>query len=471
MTAIAEPAEKSEPTVSQHSWKSPEFIRVMLFIVPTLVGGSVISAIIGLKYSFMLKEQLNIGPNALGTLNIVLGIPSYLQPFIGAWTDMFAFFGYHRRSYYMAGKLLGAGGLFGLAALESSGKVGAPGHSSLFTVVCLVMLIAAGGIVRTVIFNAIMVALGNLTGRFGQLVAAVNLIPIIMGVTYTSNLGGYVADNWSFPRAFSVGAVLTLLTIPLVFLIDESRTSQKQDESETKDEHVKRLLEKRSERRRVTAAIRQAAQSPGLWFLVFFVFYLILTPGINNTKLYYERDSLHFSGMLIGSLGRYTNWGALAGYFLIGMVSRRIPVYMLAWGAWLLDCASYPVLLLLHDGRSAIIVEVGSAIIGAVYGVCLYTLAARLCPKGLEGVVYGLVMAAIALGGTLAEKIGGWLYEFYGPQNHHTLEHGWKWSCYFGFWFTVIAVVMIPFLPKWTRSLKRVGDLTDEDVWPESLAS
>jgi MFS family permease len=160
----------------------------------------------------------------------------------------------------------------------------------------------------------------------------------------------------------------------------------------------------------------------------------------------------------------------LAGYFLYGIVSRRIPVYMLAWGAWMLDCVSYPVLLLLHDSHSAMILEVLNSIIGAVYGVCLYTLAARLCPKGLEGVVYGLMMSAIALSTNLSEKIGAWLYEAYGPQNHFTLLHGWRWSCYFGFGFTVVAIVFIPFLPKWTRSRKLIGDLTDEDVSPGSAA-
>ncbi len=94
----------------------------------------------------------------------------------------------------------------------------------------------------------------------------------------------------------------------------------------------------------------------------------------------------------------------------------------------------------------------------------LSTLAARLCPKGLEGVIYGLVMSSMAFGSTLSEKIGGWLYEAYGPNHHHSLLHGWTWSCYFGFGFTVIAVLFIPFLPAWTRSRKLVGDLTDEDV-------
>ncbi len=374
MSTIGEPEVHSYPRLQQHSWKNPQFVRVMLFIIPTIIASALINAVVGLKTSFLLKEQLNIGPSALGTIYVVLGIPAYLQPFIGVWTDMFAFFGYHRRSYYMAGKLVGSAGLLGLALLEGLGKVGAHGHDGLATVLCLLMIIGAGGIVRTVIFNAIMVAIGNVTGRFSQLISALYLIPIIMGITYTSSLSGYVVDHWSFSRAFIVGAAITLLSIPLVFLIDEKRTSKKQHSWESTDAHASRMLEKRNERNRIAAALRSAMRSPGLWALVFFVFYLIFTPGINNTKLYYERDYLHFSGTLIGELGRYANWGALIGYFLYGLTSRKVPVYMLAWGAWLMDCLSYPALLLLHDRQSAMVLEVISNIIGAVYGVCFFYL-------------------------------------------------------------------------------------------------
>lgn len=444
-----------------------ESIRVMLFVIPTIVMSALIAAVTGLKTSFMIKEQLGLNASDLGTLNLVLGIPSYIQPFIGAWTDMFAFFGYHRRSYYLAGKVLHAASLVGLALLEASGRVVGNHGGGYPVVILLLMLIAAGGIIRTVIFNAILVALGNFTGRFGQLLALINLVPIVMGIVYTAGLSGYVAEKWSYPHAFTMGAILTLLSMPLVFLIDEKRTSKARHHTETHEEHQARLHAKQKDKERTRLAIGQAFRSPGLWALVAFVFYLIITPGVNNTKLYFMQDNLHFSKLFIGQLGRYGSIGALTGYFLYGAVSRKIPVYMLAWGAWMMDCLSYPAMLFLRDHHSAIVLEVMSAIISALYGVCLNTLAARLCPRGLEGVVYGLVMSAIAIAGGLSEKIGGWLYVFYGPDNsahHYTVQHGWTWSLYVGLGFTVIGAIFIPFLPAWTRSHKRVGDISDGDI-------
>lgn len=436
----------------------------MLFIVPTVIFSALISAIIGLKIAFLLKEQLGLSASAVASLNIFLGIPTYLQPFVGAWTDIFAFFGYHRRSYYLAGKLMAAAGLVGLAALEISPVLATSHTRAYIMAACLLTVVTAGGVVRSVIFNAIMVALGNVTGRFGQLLSAVQLIPIVMAVAYTSSLSGYVAESWSYAAAFTVAAILTVISIPLVFLIDEQRSSLARHAAETEQEHRERLDRKARERKETRAAIRKAVSSPSLWALVGFVFYLILTPGTNNAKLYFEKDHLHFSRLLIGELGRYSNWGALAGFCLCGLVSRRIPIYMLAWGAWFLDCISYPVFLILHSPHTAMFLEVVNNTIGAVYLVCLYTLAARMCPKGLEGVIYGLVMSAIAFASTLSEKLGASLYDYYGPAHHYSLVHGWNWSLYFGFAFTVGAVVFIPFLPAWTRSRQRLGDVVVSDL-------
>jgi len=276
----------------QHSWRNPTFVRVLLFIIPTIVIIELAGAVSGLKIAFMEKEQLGIGPTQLGFINLVLGLPSYMQPFIGAWTDMFAFFGYHRRSYFVAAKVVAVAGLIMLSLFEKSGLASNHEQKSLFAIVGLLMLIASGGILRVVIFNAIMVALGNITGRFGQLIAAVSLIPIVMRIAYTANLSGIVAEHWSYERAFLTCAVLNLLSIPLVLIIDESRTSVKRLASESQEEHADRLELKRSERLELLRAMRTAFKSPGLWALVGFVFYLLLTPGVNNTKLYFYQDYL-----------------------------------------------------------------------------------------------------------------------------------------------------------------------------------
>ena len=446
-------------------------VRTIVFLIVTVTMGAVITALTGLKTNLLMKDQLGLTVSQYNYLMLILGLPGYLQPFIGIWTDMFACFGYHRRSYYLAGKLIGAAGLFGLGYLELTHRIGNVSTHSPAAAVCCMLIIAAGGIMRTVIFNAILVIVGNLTGRFGQYVSIVNIIPLAMGLWVTSVLSGYVADHWSYQHAFFAGGVVTLLSTPFVFLIDEKRVNYRKHKHETEEEHQVRVADRNKNRAQLRSSARILAGNKDIWILIAFVFYLILTPGINNTKFYFERDFLHFTGENLGLLARYSSAGSLIGYGLYVLLSRRIPVFTLAWGAWLMDCLSYPFFLVLHSLRSAQVMEVAECIIGALYSVFLYTLAARMCPKGLESTVYGLVQSAIAISSSFSEIIGSRLYELFGPQNtqhHYTIQHGWNWSVYMGLLFTIPAGFLIPFLPVWTRSRKRTGELTDEDVYGTS---
>ena len=64
-----------------------------------------------------------------------------------------------------------------------------------------------------------------------------------------------------------------------------------------------------------------------------------------------------------------------------------------------------------HDAPSVRWMSLANTLIGIIYGLCLNALAARACPPGLEGTVYGLVRAAIALAGNLYGAFGSGIYD------------------------------------------------------------
>lgn len=79
---------------------------------------------------------------------------------------------------------------------------------------------------------------------------------------------------------------------------------------------------------------------------------------------------------------------------------------------------------------------------------------------GVEGTIYGLIMSAIAIAGVLSDKIGGSMYDFFGPLNashHWTITHGWDYSLWVGMAFTLVGFVFIPFLPAWAKSREPLG--------------
>jgi MFS family permease len=362
---------------------------------------------------------------------------------VGAWTDLFPLFGFRRRSYYALGLLIAAVSTFILGFAH-------PYHYP--TVACLLLLTGSGGILATVTFSAVMVAVGNRTGTFGRLQTLSLFVPLVLQMLWTGHLGGYVAQHWSYQHTFTVAALLTLLHAPLIFLMEDGPVGAAA-RSRRREEPEARRARKQAERAQTAAALHAAARSPGLWVMVAYVFYLILTPGPNS--LYYFTDGLHFSKQFIGDLQRWSAAGTLIGMGLFYFGYRRLPVLALVLGAWLMDCALYPSMWLMRGPVSAEWMSLVAAAVGVIYNLCLSTLAARACPPGIEGAIYGLVMAAIALGAGLTNQFGSWLYDFFGPVNpahHYSVIHGWDWSLYIGFAFTLMAGFLIPFLPPWTRS-------------------
>src|SRR5579871_835699 len=457
MATIMEPP-TVEPDPGEKLRRRNELIRVFVFVSLTVILGAIAGAFVGLKTVFLFKKEMHLSADDVNTMQIFLGLPGYFAPFMGVWFDLVPFLGFHRSTYYFLGKLMGVAGYLGLAFLHQYHYV---------TVFSLMLLIGAGGAIRGVILNAIVVALGNRTGRFGQFQAIMSFIPLGMSIWFTADLNGYVAKNWSNPMAFGLAALVILISTPLVFMIDEKRVTGGPHASETAAEHAARIAAKQAERERNREALLKAAATPALWIMVIYVFYLIITPGLNLVQTYYMNDKLGMDEQVIGSLGKWSSIGALIAFGIFGLTSRRWPVFLMVWGAWLMDCLSYPSLFFLHDKTSAIYITLFGGVVGSLYGISLNTLAARACPPGIEGTIYGLFQAAILFAGVLSEKFGSMLYKIFGPDNkahNYDLVHAWNWSLYVGLAFTVAGVIFIPFLPAWTRSRDPIGKVIEADA-------
>lgn len=125
VTASAPPAQKAG------------FWRVALLMGGTVAVYAMVNAFSGEKLSFFYKEQLHLSASAFSTLLILLNVPTYFRPLIGASSDLFPLFGYHRRSYYALAGLLQATGFFVLSLFA---------HPSYWTTAVLIIVTVAGGV-------------------------------------------------------------------------------------------------------------------------------------------------------------------------------------------------------------------------------------------------------------------------------------------------------------------------------------
>ena len=413
---------------------------VVLIAVTAALGG-VLGAITGNKLTFLYKEQLHLSASAIGTLALLVNIPAYLQPFLGGVSDLYPLFGWHRRTYFALSAGVQALGFAGLAAL----------HSYHYAVIaCLLIVAGAGGVMTGVLINAAMVTVGNRTGTFGPLQSLYQFTPLALSLAYTGNLDGYVTQNWTYPHAFGVAALISLAAAPLAFFLEDTRVTSARRLSA--EDAAGRKQVKDADRAQTRAALQEAARMPGLWVITAFLFYLYVTPLLMTASLFYQTDVLHLSKDFIGRLDKWSAAGSIAGLIAFSAVSRRLPVRALVWGAVVSDCAVYLCMMTMHNAPSVRYASFGASFMALFLAVCLNTLAARACPPKIEGTVYGLMQAALSLSLVLCDKFGSTLYDFFGPAHGHSITHGWFCALWCGLGFTALASFFIPFLPAWARS-------------------
>ena len=304
--------------------------------------------------------------------------------------------------------------------------------------------------------DAVMVRVGNQTGTVPWLQSIQQLLPNALLLIALARLGGYVTQHWTYASCFRTAALMALLALPLTLLIDEQRVSQRQHAQESLSDRIARREAKAQERAESAAALRSAAQSPGLWAVIAYVFYFVLTPSGSTAQFYFEVDSLHFSKQFIGNLNQWSSAGVILGILTVVVISRRISIRALVWGGWAIGTSAYLLNFALRDELSAKIIFFVISYFGIMSSLSLLTLSARACPPKVEGTVYALFMAAIGLAGTLSNKIGGMLYDYYGVP-HHSAVHGWYALNWWGFGLTVLAAGLIPLMPAWARSTQTLA--------------
>ena len=416
--------------------------RTVFLLAASAALGGVLGAVTLNKQLFLYKEVLGLKASGVGTLLLIINIPAYLQPFMGGVSDLFPLFGWHRRTYFALAAVVQSLGYFGLMALHEY-------HYA--AIACLLIVAGTGAALAGVLINAAMVSVGNRTNNFGLLQTVWQFTPLALALAYTGRLDGQVTAHWSYHHAFLVAALVSLASLPLALLIEDRRVVLS---AATAGEMAARKAAKNREKALTAEALREAARTPGIWVMAAFLFYLYVTPLLLTASVYYETDVLKLSKDFIGQLDSWIAAGSIAGLLAFGTLSRVLPIRAVIWGAIVSDCAIYLIAMTMHDALSVHLAQLFWSFMAIFLAVCLNTLAARTCPPKVEGTVYGLMQAVMALSLVLCDKFGSALYDYFGPAHHHSIAHGWFSALWFGFGFTLLSVFFVPFLPAWTKENK-----------------
>ena len=315
-------------------------------------------------------------------------IPWLIKPVYGLLSDFVPLFGWRRKSYFLLFTALASAAGFALAML--------PGHP-YWPMAILFTLMALGLAFTDVLTDAMMVENGRplgLTGPFQAVQwAAIYAASILVGVG-----GGYLAAGRRLDLAFVLTACFPLISLGMAFLFVRERRARADWPA----------------LRATGRAIREAATHREIWIVAGFIFFFNFSPSFGPAFLYYQTDVLGFSQEFIGVLASVTAVGAMLGAALYAPISRRYPlrrVIVWAIGVGVLSMLAY---LAYRDRRSALLIDFATGVAAMVTQLAFLDLAAKACPRRVEGTFFALLMSVFNGGTQLSQNVGGRLYDWVG---------------------------------------------------------
>jgi len=311
-------------------------------------------------------------------------IPWLIKPVYGLLSDSVPLFGRRRKSYFVLAALLSSGAGATLALTPE------PSYGQLAT---LFILMALGLAFSDVLTDALMVEQGRprgLTGAFQAVQwACVYGATVLVGVA-----GGRLAEARSLRTAFAVAALFPLIAATMtVWCVREPR--QLADLAAVAE---------------TWAGLRAALRDRQLWIVAGFIFFWTFSPSIGTALFYYQTDTLKFSQGFIGQLTALSAAGAIAGAVIYAPLSRSLPLRRIINLAIAIGVLGTLAFLAYRGPWSAIIVDVGFGCAGMIAFLAFLDLAAKACPRRVEGTFFALLAAVYNGGSQGSEIVGGYLY-------------------------------------------------------------
>jgi MFS family permease len=311
-----------------------------------------------------------------------------VKPVYGLVSDFVPLFGRRRLSYFVLMSSLAALAGFGVAV--TGVRDWAP----------LLVLFAAMGLglaFTDVLADALMVENGRrlgLTGPFQSVQwAAIYTSSILVGIA-----GGWLAERRSLAGAFLVAAAFPLLSLAMA-------TSMVREARARADRAA--LLER-------LRAVRAALGARDVWMVAGFIFFFTFSPSFGPGFLFYQTDRLGFSQQDIGNLAAIQAAGSVLGALTYAPLSRRWPLRRTIVVAIGLSAAGTLLYLLYRGPWSAVAIDVAYGWVYMVTSLAFLELAAKACPRGVEGTFFALLMSVYNVGMQGSQWAGGHLYDLLG---------------------------------------------------------
>ena len=338
-----------------------------------------------------------VTPAQMAAIFGVVSVPWCLKPLYGFISDSYPIAGYRRRPYMILGAFLSACMWIILPFCP---------HDEF--VVTLVMTLSSVGLcIADVMADSLLVEIArNETEQNKGIIQSYSWMLRFAGGLAASIFGAVANDNLGYVQVFHLNSMIPVMIALLSSCIQETGSSGS--------------VNWRVTGRKLSTAVRQShIYRPAL-----FLFLLCVTPGYGSVMTFFYERELKFTPDEFATLDVLGHVVAIIGTFVYKRYLRDVSFRTIFGIALFLSFVLENTLLLLvfHTNRTigipdfvfAVIERIVITLVGQFVTMPMVVLGARLCPVGVEGTLYALLMSVTNIGGVVSSEWGSLLTSMFG---------------------------------------------------------
>eukprot|EP00741_Cyanophora_paradoxa_P006865 tig00001056_g6640.t1 len=391
------------PPEQQHSNPTSTY-HIFLIGVVYFVQGALVVANLSMQY--FLKDDLNLSPVEATAVIAAAAFPWAIKPLWGFASDSFPICGYRRRPYLFFSGLLTMFGWHAMAALV---------YNPAGATACLIAA-SMGIAIGDVLVDSIVVEwIQGGTAAYAAHLQSVCYIAKACGEILSGFFGGFALEFVPKRVIFAAAGACAILVSAVAILLGEQPVHRRRPAPgapappRSAAAHFKQQV----------ALLKEAVLRKEFLYPVGAIFLLGAMPSCGSSMFYYLTNELKFPPRVLGYVNLSRSIAHLAGVALYRRFFYRHSFVRIVVGGVVVGTAMRLTQLLLVTRANLalgipdeVFVVGDSAILAAVMQFCalpLMAACALLCPPGVEGSVFALIMSCNKLAHMLSDYLGAGL--------------------------------------------------------------
>ena len=346
---------------------------------------------------YWLMETVKVSPAQMAAIFGVVSIPWCLKPVFGFISDSKPIFGYRRKPYMI------------LAAYMASFMwIILPFCPHDEFVITLVMTLSSTGMCfADVMADSLLVeAVRHEDEEHKGNIQSWSWIMRFVGGFFASILGTIAYDKLGYAQVFLLNSMAPVLVAITSCFITETKTTEKKDW------------------RKTGSTLYRAIKQPGIYKPALFIFMICVTPGYGSVMTFFYERELGFTPNEFGALDVMGYVVSILGTWVYKKWLTKVPFRTIFGCSLFISFLLENTLLLLvfHTNRQigipdyvfAFLERVVITLVGQFITMPMVVLGAQLCPPGVEGSLYALLMSITNIGDVVANEWGSLLTNMFG---------------------------------------------------------